>query len=409
MHILHVITSLSPADGGPPEAVRQLARAYASIGITVEVLCQDEPDQPFLKSLSFPVHALGQRRLGRFGFSPRLRHWIQENAARFDAIVLNGIWIYPNIAVRRAARRASRPYAVFPHGALDPWFNRKYPLKHLKKLVYWPLQYPVLRDALAVLFTTAAERDLAVTSFRPSRWTGLVVPYGISDPEGDPAAQIEAFYAKLPALRNRRYLLYLARLHEKKGCDLLVQAFGKIAPSSPGVDLVIAGPDQVGLQAKLQRMAQDLAVAGRIHWPGMLSGDLKWGALRAADAFVLPSHQENFGISIVESLVAGRPVLISNQVNIWQQIEAEKVGFVDDDTLPGTERLLTRWLSSPEPEREAMASRAYPCFRKHFSMKETAIMIHRIFASALPVMQASPFPGPLPQRIPPPPQQPTLD
>lgn len=395
MRILHVIGSLSPADGGPPEAVRQLARAYASIGVSVEVLCQDEPGQTFLKTLDFPVHALGQRLLGRFGLSPRLWRWLHQNAARFDALVLNGIWIFPNVAVRSAARRAGKPYAVFPHGALDPWFNRKYPLKYLKKLLYWPFQYKVLRDALAVFFTTTAERDLAVTSFRPNRWNAVVVPYGISDPAGDPAAQIEALYAKLPALRNRRYLLYLARLHEKKGCDLLLQAFARVAPSAPGVDLIMAGPDQVGLQAKLQRMAQDLGVAGRIHWPGMLSGDLKWGALRAADAFVLPSHQENFGISVVESLVAGRPVLISNQVNIWPQIQSEGVGLVDDDTLDGTERLLRRWLSLPRSEQAAMAANAYPCFKRNYSMKETAILIQGLVSATQSAPGPAVVPGPL--------------
>jgi glycosyltransferase involved in cell wall biosynthesis len=391
VRILHVIGSLSPADGGPPEAVRQLARAYASLGVGIEVLCQDEPHQPFLRTLSFPVHALGQRLLGRFGLSPRLWTWLHRNAARFDAIVMNGIWIFPNVAVRSAARRAGRPYAVFPHGALDPWFNREYPLKHLKKLLYWPFQYPVLRDARAVFFTTAAERDLAAASFRPSQWNGIPVPYGISDPEGDPAAQVEAFYATFPALRNRRYLLYLARLHEKKGCDLLLQAFAAVAPAHPGIDLVMAGPDQVGLQAKLQRMAQDLGVADRVHWPGMLSGEIKWGALRAADAFVLPSHQENFGISVVESLVAGRPVLISNQVNIWPQIQEEGVGLVDDDTLPGTERLLRRWLELPAARQEAMAVHAYPCFQRNYSMKETAALIQRLFSEASAAPTVSPI------------------
>jgi hypothetical protein len=142
MRILHVIGSLSPADGGPPEAVRQLARAYLSIGIDIEVVCQDPPNAAFLSGLSFPVHALGQRWLGRFGLSPRLWRWLHGNASRFDGIVMNGLWIFPDIAVRAAARRSGRPYAVFPHGALDPWFNKKYPLKRLKKMIYWPLPVP---------------------------------------------------------------------------------------------------------------------------------------------------------------------------------------------------------------------------------------------------------------------------
>jgi glycosyltransferase involved in cell wall biosynthesis len=393
MRILHVIGSLSPADGGPPEAVRQLARAYSKIGVDVEVLCQDPPDAPFLASLNFPVHALGQRWLGRFGLSPRLWRWLHKNAARFDGIVMNGLWIFPDIAVRAAARQAGVRYAVFPHGSLDPWFNKKYPLKHLKKLLYWPLQYPVLRDARAVLFTTATERDLAATSFRPNRWNGIPVAYGISNPGGDPSAEIDAFYAKFPALRSRRYLLFMSRLHEKKGCDLLVEAFAQLAAEFPDVDLVVAGPDQVGLQVKLQESAARRGIAARIHWPGMLSGVLKWGALRSAEAFVLPSHQENFGIVVAESLAAGRPVLISNQVNIWPDIQADGAGLVDDDTLEGTERLLRRWLTMSPAEREAMAARAYPCFSNRYSMERAAASIKALFSEVQPNNAAESIPG----------------
>jgi len=135
-------------------------------------------------------------------------------------------------------------------------------------------------------------------------------------------------------------------------------------------------------------------VADRIHWPGMLSGDIKWGALRCADAFILPSHQENFGISVVESLVAERPVLISNQVNIWPQIEKDHAGFVDEDTLAGTERLLRRWLELPTAKQQGMAANAYPCFQRNYSMKETAALIQRLFSNQQPILgPEEPVPG----------------
>lgn len=292
---------------------------------------------------------------------------------------MNGLWIFPDIAVRSAARRCSVSYAVFAHGALDPWFNTRYPLKHIKKRLYWPLQYRVLRDARAVLFTTAIERDLAITSFSPNRWNSLPVPYGISEPDGDPSVQMETFYSRLPQLRDRRFLLFMSRLHAKKGCDLLLSAFAAVASEFPAVDLVVAGPDQQGSQAKFQRICAEKGVASRVHWPGMVSGDLKWGALRAADAFVLPSHQENFGIVVVESLAAGRPVLTTNKVNIWPEIERDGVALIEDDTLEGTERLLRRWLQMPTAEREAMAQRAWPCFAARYSMKGAAVAIRDLF------------------------------
>jgi glycosyltransferase involved in cell wall biosynthesis len=365
--------------------MRQLAEAYIQAGYGIEVVCLDTPGEAFLDGIPCPVHALGRSYLGKYGFSPRLWRWLVSNAHRFDAMVMNGIWTFPGVAVRSAARRGQKPYGIFTHGALDPWFNRKYPLKHLKKLLYWPLQHAVLRDAKAVFFTTELERDLAKTSFRPSRWNSVVVSVGINDPEArgvEPAGQIEAFYRSLPGLRGRRYLLFLARIHEKKGCDLLIQAFAKIAVTVAEVDLVVAGPDQAGTQPKLQRLAEELGIASRVHWPGILGGDLKWGALRASEALVLPSHQENFGTAVVESLAVGRPVLISNQVNIWPEIEGDGVGLVDDDTAEGTERLLRRWFELPAAERNAMAARARATFINRYAMSQTAEAINQVFLAA---------------------------
>ncbi|MDR3792600.1 MAG: glycosyltransferase [Terracidiphilus sp.] len=389
MTILHIIDTFSPTHGGPPEAVRQLVKAYLEVGAEIEVLSLDSPDAPYLKDIPCPVHALGQCYLGRFAYSPRLKRWLEENAGRFDGIVMNGIWSYPGVALRRAAHKAGTPYGVFVHGALDPWFNRKYPLKHLKKLFYWRIQYAVLRDALAVFFTTDEERRLARESFQPSQWNSVVVPYGITDPKVDVEAakrQVEEFYEKIPQLRGRHYLLFMGRIHEKKGCDLLIEAFASQAARAPDLDLVIAGPDQTGKQKKLQHRAEQLGIGSRVHWPGMISGDMKWGALRGSDAFILPSHQENFGIVVVESLAMGRPVLISNQVNIWPDIEADGVGLVDDDTQEGTERMLSRWISLDESVRAEMRDASRQAFIRRYAMSRTARVINRLFE---PIEKAS--------------------
>ena len=141
----------------------------------------------------------------------------------------------------------------------------------------------------------------------------------------------------------------------------------------------MAGPDQVGMQAKLKSRAEQLGIAARVHWPGMIGGEVKWGALRTCEALVLPSHQENFGVSVVEALLAGRPVLLSFPVNIWPEIENDGVGLADDDTLEGTVRLLQRWFSLPAAEQAAMAARAQPCFAARFSLERTAATINEVF------------------------------
>ena len=380
--ILHIMDTFAPEKGGPPEAVRMLANAYRTEGVDVEVVCLDRPDAPYLRDFPCPVHALGQSFFGKYAFSPRLWRWLQSHARQYDAIVMNGIWTFPGLSLYCVTRITGTPYGIFTHGALDPWFNRQYPLKYVKKLLYWPVQYTVLRKATAVFFTTQTERDLAKTSFWPSTWNSVVIPYGIRDPGGDgnnSRRQIEKFYERFPQLQGRRFLLFLGRIHEKKGCDLLLEAFAGSADRAPDCDLVIAGPDQVGLQAKLIDRARELGMDSRVHWTGMIGGEIKWGALRACDAFVLPSHQENFGISVVEALAAGRPVLISNQVNIWQQILHDAVGFVEEDTLAGTVGLLRRWFELTSAERQDMAARARSSYLANFNIVRAISTINSVF------------------------------
>ncbi len=375
LHVLHVIARLAPSEGGPPEMLRQLAANYLAIGDTLEVATLDRPEAPYLKDCRFTVHALGPGR-SSYGLSRTMLSWLRANAGRFDLIVINNVWLFPAVAAWLAATRARVPYAVFTHGALDVFFKKRYPLKHLKKMLYWPLQYWILSRASAVLFTSELERDLALASFKPNRWTSVVVPYGTNRPEGDPEEQREAFFEVLPGLRGRRFLLFLSRIHEKKGCDLLLEAFAAVAANHPGVDLVIAGPDQAGLQARLQAQAARLGIGRRVFWPGMLRGAAKFGAFRAAEAFTLPSHQENFGIVVAESLACGTPVLISDQVNIWREILEAGVGLVEPDTIEGTTRLLRRWLELPEGERAAIAGAAEGAFQQRFSLRRSAESIH---------------------------------
>jgi glycosyltransferase involved in cell wall biosynthesis len=142
----------------------------------------------------------------------------------------------------------------------------------------------------------------------------------------------------------------------------------------------MAGPDQVGWQTDLQAQALRLGVADRITWCGMLTGDLKWAAYRAAEVFVLPSHQENFGVAVAEALAMGLPVLVSDQVNIWREIARDEAGLVAPDTRAGTVQLLRSWLGMSFEQRHSMAARAGRCFESHFQMQSAARRLHETMA-----------------------------
>jgi glycosyltransferase involved in cell wall biosynthesis len=269
---------------------------------------------------------------------------------------------------------------VFPHGMLDPYFKRAFPLKHAKKQMYWlAREYRVLRDASAVCFTTPIERDSAGATMWPRRWNAAVVSFGTSEPGGDEAAQREVFFSRYPGLRERRFFLFLSRIHSKKGCDLLLDAFARVMPAHPDLDLVMAGPDEAGLQPQLEGQAKRLGIESRIHWTGMLEGDLKWGALRGAEGFVLPSHQENFGMAVVEALACGVPVMISDKVNIWPDIAHDEAGIVNADTAEGTYRSMAALLAMSPEQRRRMIRNGLACFRTRYEMKRTAQALSELF------------------------------
>jgi glycosyltransferase involved in cell wall biosynthesis len=386
VRILRSIRSVNPAQGGPVEGIHQVSKVHLQQGHSVEVVSLDSPEDSWVKDSWLKVHALGPAR-GRYGFSGAFVPWVRNRAHEYDAVVVNGIWQYNSLGVWRALRDSKTPYYVFPHGMLDPWFKETYPLKHLKKWLYWPwAEYRVLRDARAVCFTCEEERRLARKSFWLYRCRERVVNYGTATPTPNVGRERELFLEKFPHLRDRRILLFLGRLHVKKGCDLLIKAFHKIVvstsgPGGPGaLRLVMAGPDQSGWLRELQALAASLRIADCITWTGMLTGDLKLGALHSADAFALPSHQENFGIAVVEALACRVPVLISNKVNIWREIELDGAGLVENDDEEGTFKLLQRWSSMAAEARETYRSKAYECFAKRFEIRQAACSLANLLS-----------------------------
>jgi len=383
MRILRVISSLDPRSGGPIEGARRIDTELIRLGHEVEVACLDAPDANLHADYPAPVHALGPARLG-YRYSKRLVPWLKGRRSDFDAVIVNGLWQYHGFAVWRALVGTDTPYFVFTHGMLDPWFKRTYPLKHFKKWLYWPwADYRVLRDAKSVIFTSEEERRLARESFWLYRCNEKVTAYGTDQPPEDADGRLAArFRDRYPELKGKRVLLFLSRIHEKKGCDLLLAAFAKLAPTHADLHLVMAGPDQTGWAATLKKQADEFGVGSRVTWPGMLQGEDKWGAFHAAEVFCLPSHQENFGIVVAEALGCGKPVLISDKVNIWREVEADGAGIVGDDTLQGTASALDRWLSLSKVERDRMASNARLSFAARYSIGNVARGLIEILESA---------------------------
>ena len=372
MKILRVIASMNPEGGGPSEGVRRIDTVLSKLGHVTDVVTLDSPTHQFSDGYPGVITGVGPGT-GRYCYTPALIPWLKNNAKKYDFVIVNGLWQYHGYAVWRVLAKSNIPYFVFTHGMLDPWFKYTYPFKHLKKWLYWPwAEYRVLRDARAVIFTCEDEKLLARESFWLYKVNEAVTAYGTSSPPSNGAELAEKFLLANPELRGKRIALFLSRIQEKKGCDLLIKAFAQVALKEPLLQLVVAGPDQTGWMGELKSLASQLGIADRICWTGMLQGDAKWGAFYSSEVFCLPSHQENFGIVVAESLACGKPVLISNKVNIWREIEGDLAGFVGDDTVEATVTNFENWLALSPADYLAMSQRASRCFSQRFHIQRAA-------------------------------------
>ncbi len=366
LKILQLVHTLDPSVGGVAASVLALSRGLARRGHKLDIVVLDDSASPWLVDIALPIHALGAG-LTSYRYSSKLLPWLKKQGRDYDRVIVNGIWQYLSFAAWRRYAGSSIPYYVFPHGMLDPWFKETFPLKHLKKWLYWPwAEYRVLRNAAAVIFTSEEERSQARKSFWLYRCREKVSPLGVEAPPISSNAKSE-FLSRYPQLQNTRIFLFLGRLHPKKGCDMLLEAFAQMR-SNDSISLILAGPDQVGWESDLRRQVTRLNLTNRVVFTGMLEGSMKQGAFANAEAFVLPSHQENFGISVVEALAARVPVLISNRVNIWREIEADRAGYVESDDLAGTTRLLQNWIGTAPAEREMVRENARRCFEQRFEI-----------------------------------------
>jgi glycosyltransferase involved in cell wall biosynthesis len=367
VRLLHVVHSCNPLAGGVAEAVNRLAEAAIEVDYEAEIATCDQSSASFLAELDVKARGFGPASESSYHSCPSLGAWLMENAASFDGLVSHGLWQYPSVAVRKAARKADKPYFVYPHGMLDPWFKSQYPWKHLKKTFFWWFrQARILRDARAVCFTTDEERRLGRGTFRPYKCNEVVTGLGVAEPPLDADAQTHAFNEKFPCLRNKRTLLFLGRIHRKKGIDLLLQAFEELSTADD--HLVVAGPSEDGSFAEELARASG-KFADRITWAGMIRDDLKWGALRVADALILPSHQENFGMVVAEALAVGTPVLITDKVNLWREVEDDRAGKISTADLSGIRSLMREWKN---PSFYKLTPNARPCFEKRFRINTAA-------------------------------------
>lgn len=360
MKLLHVITSMDPKMGGVCQAVRSIAVGLSQLDVINEVLSLDAPDASFLSTDPLKIHALGPAR-GPWAYSAAITPWLLEKVTTYDVVIVHGLWQFHSFAVGKALQLLRRDIAakafipkmfVMPHGMLDPYFQRAAgrKIKAIRNWAYWKvIEADVVNRADGLLFTCDEERNLAREPFRPYHPAHeLVVGLGVEEPPKYRDQLVQQFRAHCLGGSNDKFILFLSRIHEKKGVDLLLNSSKNTKHSKH--NLVVAGPGLETTYGISMKKIVDESNAP-VTFVGMLSGDIKWGAFYGCEAFILPSHQENFGIAVVEALACCKPVLISNQVNIWREVKDGGGGLVANDTLEGADELLSLWTSATADEK----------------------------------------------------------
>lgn len=352
MKILQVAEALHPKWGGVAEGVYQQSVELMKRGHHVEALSCEVDDVPRLQEAGIPHHRFNPSSL-KWRKSEKTTQWLSNNIGHFDKVILNGLWMHPLWAAGLAARRANVPYWVMTHGMLDPWFLRGMKKRAVKR-VYWALyEGKTFAGARGILFTTMAEQDLAAANYPLESCQMHVVGYGIQDPCPNPIA----------LKGNETDLLFMSRLHPKKGLELLFEAM----TDRTDAKVKIAGTGDDAYVDALKASAANLH--DRVEWLGFTSGSAKDAALRDCGAMILPSHQENFGVIVVESLAYGRPVLTTNKVNIWKELESDGAGLVCEDNSASIGAQLRAWLEMPVEERRRMSERARTSFESRYRIE----------------------------------------
>lgn len=391
MRIAHFIKWLRLRDGGTVRAVLDMASALAHRGHQVTLISADDEGVPsdwklpakallhasgttttkptsLLLTLKDPIFERGGRTMAQAHRDTPTQYLSRQSMLKVrqalrncDVLHVHGMWANCNYQMIAAARAVGCAHIISPHGMLDDWSMSQGSLK--KKIHLALLGTRALRSARAVHFTAAAELTQA------RKWlpkpNGHVVPlfFDTAPFKSLPGPSLAREHFANAIVPGQPTILFLSRLHVKKGVEHLIRAAAALHQHGKTINLLLAGPsDPPEYLSHLQSLAAALGIASHTHFLGMVTGSLKWSLYQAADLFVLPTSQENFGYVLLEALACGTPVITTKGVDIWPELEQSQGAQI---VAPADLAQTIDSLMMDKPQREHM-SRAGSAWAKSF-------------------------------------------
>ncbi len=363
-NILRIIHTLNPSLGGPSNAIIDHSKALVNCGFSVDILTSDK--KKYLKKKIKNIRIINKgSSLGNYGFNFNIILWLYRNKKKYDLFIVHELWRFYTLL----ARIILNNYFVFIHGQLDPFFKKNL-FKLIKKKIYWYLiEKKNLIKANSILLTTELEKKLIENTYVNTNGIKKnVIKYGIIKKNLNKKKISELFYKKFKNLRNKKFYLFLGRFHEKKGCEILVKSIFKIKEHFSDI-ILMAGPlTNSNYEKKLFNLINKYKLKDKFIFVDALYGELKWAAIQESKAMVLPSHGENFGVSLIESLSFSKPVLTTFKVNTYKEILNYRAGFVSKNNSHDFSKILKKFSKLKNKNIRIMSDNALKCFNKEFNL-----------------------------------------
>lgn len=371
---IEVLPHLDPKFGGMSAVVPQLAsRLVSSSGYAVSFAAFCSVEETVAVS-SCNEAVLTSWPAGRLPWlcDARLRRRFNDMLRRADGVHIHGLWESSTNVAASTAQKLGRPYILSAHGMLEPWALES---SRWKKKVYSTLRERANiegADCLHALTHAEAQDYRRFGSRRPI----AVIPNGVEVP---PAASAELFLRRYPAFREKRIVLYLGRIHPKKGLDLLVDAWKDVTLEFPDALLVIAGPDTAGTQAALEKQIGAHRFGSSVVFTGMLHAEMKWSALAAAHCFVLPSHSEGLSVAALEAMGLGVPVIVTSHCHM-PEVATSEAGIIISADVRDLYLALETMLTNEPATHAKMGRRGKQLVRERFSWNVVARQMAELYA-----------------------------
>lgn len=374
---LTVVSHTDPRYGGLSSAVPRLGQAVARAGpfqMKMAAFCAPEEQvaPAGFKQEDVTFWPISRRP---WLLSSSLRRRFGEEVRQSDGVHLHGLWEASTAMGSRTARRLGKPYLVSAHGMLEPWALAN---KRVKKWIYAHLaEHRVVAEAACLHALTRAEAE----QYRRfgARAPIAVVPNAVDVPERLCA---DAFFKRFPELGGKRLIVFLGRLHPKKGLDLLIDAWTQLGRGFPEAQLVVAGPDAEGTRAKLDAALTAAGMENRVTFTGMLDPTMKWSALAAAEIFVLPSYSEGLPMGVLEAMGAGVPAIVTQNCNL-PEIAEYRVGWEIEANAAALSAAIQEALEQSPQQNQVTGRRGCDLVTKRYNSRHVAQAMAEVYGYVL--------------------------